>query len=253
MAAPAAAVIGNGSAMNREFEDLAEPLPADWDLEKLRTLKITLYEMRISPPCCKLRFLLEYYKIPFTKHDGKKPGSEYKKVPVLDVEDRQINDSFVMVKSLALVLQGRPLTAEEEGIEKEMTAGFMIAAEKHTASSCGELCACAPVAGGSTGVLMRLFSCCICCCIAKKIGKGKELKPIEDYGDLLRGHLGSNQFLSGGSEPGVLDVSVFGVTQPWAKAKSPVLQELLGPSSDPLSAWHERMKALSTHVDIFRK
>ncbi len=41
----------------------------------------------------KIRTVLEYYRVPYHQIDGKKPDSEYQKLPVLDIGDLQINDS----------------------------------------------------------------------------------------------------------------------------------------------------------------
>ena len=58
---------------------------------------------------------------------GKKPGSEYKKIPVVDIGPNvQINDSFIVVKTLAPILQGRPLTDEELQLEEMNTYGVMV-------------------------------------------------------------------------------------------------------------------------------
>ena len=45
------------------------------------------------------------------------------------LNDRQINDSFIMIKNLSKIVDGKELTEEELEFEKEMTYGFMIATE----------------------------------------------------------------------------------------------------------------------------
>merc|ERR1712190_299456 len=109
---------------------------------------VVLYGMRISPPACKIRFMLNYYGVPFESKYGKKPDSDYKKIPVLDIGDRQINDSYIIVKNLAPILQGRELTDQEELVEKKLTSEIMIALERECASSVRDLCGCASLAGG---------------------------------------------------------------------------------------------------------
>mmetsp|Transcript_3288 Transcript_3288/g.10064 ORF Transcript_3288/g.10064 Transcript_3288/m.10064 type:complete len:256 (-) Transcript_3288:105-872(-) len=236
---------------NEEGEDLRVPLPREWDLDALKGMQLTLYQSKISPPCCKLRFLLQYYKVPFRVVDGKKPGSTYTKIPVLDIADRQINDSFIIVKSLAPILQGRPLTQDEEEVERQVTFGLMIAAEKRTAGSVKELCACGALLGGVLGCFLRAGSCVICCVGPRKIGAGKQLKSMKEYGDMLRDHLASGEFLGGGSRPSVLDVSVFGVLSPFARVEAICIDELLGHEGDPLRAWYDRMRSATAGVDIF--
>eukprot|EP00443_Scrippsiella_acuminata_P048458 CAMPEP_0115187690 /NCGR_PEP_ID=MMETSP0270-20121206/10623_1 /TAXON_ID=71861 /ORGANISM="Scrippsiella trochoidea, Strain CCMP3099" /LENGTH=255 /DNA_ID=CAMNT_0002600845 /DNA_START=62 /DNA_END=829 /DNA_ORIENTATION=+ len=236
---------------NAEGEDLAVPLPREWDLEALREMQVTLYSGKISPPCCKIRFLLEFYQVPHTLVDGKKPGSTYQKIPVLDIGDRQINDSFIIVKSLAPILQGRPLTLDELEIERQVTFGLMVAAEKQTASSIQELCSCGALLGGCMGCLLRSSSCALSCVAPRKIGAGKDLRSMQEYGDMLREHIGAGSFMGGGDKPSVLDVSVFGVLEPFNRAGCSCIDDLLGDSGNALRSWHNRMRAATAEVNIF--
>mmetsp|Transcript_141461 Transcript_141461/g.439695 ORF Transcript_141461/g.439695 Transcript_141461/m.439695 type:complete len:238 (+) Transcript_141461:99-812(+) len=234
---------------NNEGEDLAEPLPKDWDLGKLKTLEVKLYGMKISPPCCKIRFLLNYYKVPFTEVDGKKPESEYKKVPVLDIADRQINDSYIIVKSLSPILQGRPLTEREVQIEHMLTFGIMLALEKATASSCCSLCGCAGLMGGGKGCLLRFAACFIACCVGPSMMKGKTLKSLPEYSESLKEHLGSQTFF-GGSEPSIIDASLYGTIAPFEMAGANCVDMLLGDISSPLRRWFDAMAGKAAGIKI---
>eukprot|EP00959_Pyramimonas_sp_CCMP1952_P343093 7187403-Pyramimonas_sp.AAC.1 len=98
------------SGLNLEREDLKEPLPAQWTKADLKD--VTLYERYYSMPCVKVRAHLTYTLVPFKAKDGKKLGSDYTKIPVLDVNGIQINDSAIIVKTLAPIIYGRPLTDE---------------------------------------------------------------------------------------------------------------------------------------------
>jgi len=241
--------------MSTKPTEPCDPLPLEWDIDTLRGSKITLYQYRISPPCCKMRFLLDFYKVPYTVVDGKKPDSEYAKVPVLDIGDklggsvRQINDSYNMVKVLAPILQGRPLTDDELELESEVTYGLMISMEKATSGNCKELCACGTLLGDCSGCLLSFFSICICCLGPRKFPTS--LQSIKVYGQILQDHLGAGQYFGGGEEPSIIDCSVYGLLQPWDKVQSVGLAELLGSENDPLHAWHERMRAVSPHVNIW--
>eukprot|EP00928_Gymnodinium_smaydae_P027890 TRINITY_DN21423_c0_g2_i2.p1 TRINITY_DN21423_c0_g2~~TRINITY_DN21423_c0_g2_i2.p1 ORF type:complete len:238 (+),score=46.73 TRINITY_DN21423_c0_g2_i2:201-914(+) len=235
---------------NKEGEDLAEPLPKEWDLAKLQTLDVKLYGMKISPPCCKIRFMLNYYKVPFTEINGKKKDSDYKKVPVLTIADRQINDSYIIVKNLSPILQGRPLTEKEVELEHILTFGVMLALEKSCASSCCSLCGCGKIAGGGIGCALRCLSCCIACCVGPKMFKGKEIKTLSEYSEVLKGFLGNGPFF-GGSEPSVSDASVFGLIAPFDKAGCECADDLLGDSSSPLRTWHEAMSSKASGVKAF--
>jgi len=241
--------------LNKEGADLDEPLPANWKLENLQTLPVVLYDNIISPPCCKIRFLLHWYGIPFSSVKGPRRTGEYKKIPALDIATRQINDSFVMVKSLARILQGTPLTAAEEDLEKQMTFGLMVALEKNTAGNSRDLRGCGCLHGGCPGCFLYTFSCCLACCAAGRVGKdapqilGEEPRSIDEYAAMLRNHLGSSKFL-GGDEPKVLDVSVFGVLTPFEKAQCACVPCLLGSSDDPLRKWYSRMQEQAQQKQI---
>lgn len=126
-------------ASNREGEDLAEPLPKDLDLHKA---KIIMYGFDLSPPCIKVRALLSYYGVkyelikamPAASVDGL--DNSYRKVPKLLIDDRQINDSAVIFRSLAPFLTGSPLTAAQIELEKDNNVkGLMGALELETATS----------------------------------------------------------------------------------------------------------------------
>jgi glutathione S-transferase len=237
---------------NQEGEDLEMPLPIDWDLLALRKERLTLYQSKISPPCCKIRFLLAFYEVPFKTVLGPKPNSDYKKIPVLDIGDRiQVNDSFIIAKSLSPILQGRPLKGDELEIEWEVTYGLMPALEVHAAGSISDLCACAALLGGTMGCALRTFACSLCCAAPRKISEGKDLRTVPEYGDMLRDRLNGFSFF-GGDSPNVLDVSAYGVLEPFARVQSSCVDCLLGPPGDVLREWHNRMKDKSKHVDIFQ-
>lgn len=234
---------------NKEGEDLAEPLPKSWNLKALKTgsPKVVLYGASVSPPCCKIRFMLNYYGVPFESKNGKKPDSDYTKIPVLDIGDRQINDSYIVVKNLAPILQGRRLTEQEEKLEKKITFELMIALERDCASSVRDLCGCASLAGGMTGCGLAAIAPIVACCIGPNIGKDKGLVGLEDYNSYLTTELGTKPFF-GGSEPTVIDVSMFGVMVPFEASGSSALKVLLGGTGTPLSKWFESMHEKSSGV-----
>eukprot|EP00854_Cymbomonas_tetramitiformis_P005034 gene5034-6135_t len=130
---------------NKEKEDLKEPLTIT---SKDQITKVVLHQSHVSPPCCKIRAILKRYDVPFEIVEGKKPDSDYKKIPVLMVNERQINDSFIMVKSLAPILDGQALSPELLELEELNTFGLMIALELEIAESGSELRKCSPLVGG---------------------------------------------------------------------------------------------------------
>mmetsp|Transcript_80419 Transcript_80419/g.142251 ORF Transcript_80419/g.142251 Transcript_80419/m.142251 type:complete len:252 (-) Transcript_80419:31-786(-) len=228
---------------NKEGEDLAEPLPWAWDLKALKSGNpaVTVYSfVNISPPGCKIRFMLNYYGVPYEWVVGKKPDSDYQKTPVLDIGDRQINDSYIIVKNLAPLLQGRKLTEQEEKLEKKFTFEIMIALEKACASSTRDLCGCASLMGGGQGFGMGAMAPMIACCIGPRMGSGKDLLSLEEYNAYLTTELGKQAFF-GGSKPTVIDVSIFGTMLPFEASGGSALKVLLGSAGSPLSNWFENM------------
>jgi len=224
---------------NKEGEDLIFPLQSTgWTQESLTD--VTYYGSSMSPPCCKIRTILNYYGVPYKTVKGKKPGSTYRKIPVLDINGRQINDSFIMVKHLAWILDGKPLSDEQLRIEKMISFGLMIAMERSVAMSVHELCLCSKMDG--LGFLCCLAPCIASCC-GPSVGKGKDLKKIVEYGQELKDFLKGKQFFSGLENPGINDISLYGVIEPFQHAKNAVVNELLGSNEDPLRIWHNTMKS----------
>ena len=77
-----------------------------------------------SPPCWKVWALLDYNGVPFEniraspheKNEGL--DSSNGKTPKMLVDGIQINDSAVIVRTLAPILAGAPLTAEQLELER---------------------------------------------------------------------------------------------------------------------------------------
>jgi hypothetical protein len=193
---------------------LKEPLPS-WSIRDLTEVK--LYNTPISPPSSKLRTILAYYKIKFENIHGPKPGSEYKKVPILELNGRQINDSFICVKNLAKIVDGKELSDRLLAVEEMATFGLMIEMEHAVARSCHDLCTCGCLLGGCQGALLSMFACCLCCAV--DIKKGRELKTTAEYSKLMKEALGSAKFFHG-KVPGIVDISVYGLLKPFALANT---------------------------------
>merc|ERR1712113_727361 len=161
------------------------------------------------------------------------------------------NDSFIIVKSLSPILQGRPLKGDELEIEHEVTYGLMPALERQAAGSMIDICNCASLMGGTMGCALRSFACCLCCAAPRKFGEGRELQRVNVYGNILRDKLNGFKFF-GGEDPSVVDVSLYGVLEPFVRIQSACIIELMGSENDVLRQWHGRMKSRSEHIDIFK-
>lgn len=252
----------NGYPLNDELEDLKVPLDRSWNLAKLKSgdLDIKLYGQKISPPCAKIRYIMEFYAIPYTNMGGQnKKGSPYKKMPVLDIGDRQINDSYIIVKNLSPICAGAPMTPKQLELERMSTFELMIALEKATMNS-ADLRACGAFAGPPFSLI---FGCCAPCLVTAVGAAGKgpgadgfgggpepkpELKTLDEYNQIYTNELGGKAFF-GGAQPSITDVSLAGLCSSFAEAGTSSLDSFLGDVGSPLQAWHDRMSGYGVSID----
>jgi hypothetical protein len=222
---------------NKEGEDLPVPLPK-WSKSDLK--EVHLYGSLISPPCVKVRAVLKFWNVPFEEKSGKPQNSIYQGMPILVVNGRQINDSFIILKTLCPILTGREMTPAEVELEQMITFGIMPRLEADVAASCCDLCKCAGLMGCPTCLLLRCFSCCIPCCGPSMItGQYPGLKSQNFYSSELKRLLGSEQYFNG-SEPGISDVSLFGLLAGFSESGTDAFSAFF--DDDSLRSWHGRMK-----------
>ncbi len=224
----------------QEKEDISEALPDEW--KNARDLgQVTLYQNPLSPPCCKLRMIFKFYSVDFITVAGPKKNSEYKKIPVVIIHNRQINDSFIVVKSLARILDGSDLSPELLELEHVTTYELMISLEIAVASSCCSLLTCAKFLPCLSCVGMTLFSCCISTCGAGSFKKKfPDVKPVHHYTSMYTAALGNKSYFHGDSI-GVVDLSLCGVLAVFDHAGLEVVSAFLG-SHGPLLEWYRRIE-----------
>jgi len=83
--------------------------------------EVILYQYEVCPFCNKVRAFLDYHKVPYrtvevnplTKAQLK--WSEYKKVPVVMLDEEVINDSSIILSQLAVEFEGPQTTAAKGG------------------------------------------------------------------------------------------------------------------------------------------
>eukprot|EP00277_Geminigera_cryophila_P005618 CAMPEP_0179413312 /NCGR_PEP_ID=MMETSP0799-20121207/5024_1 /TAXON_ID=46947 /ORGANISM="Geminigera cryophila, Strain CCMP2564" /LENGTH=254 /DNA_ID=CAMNT_0021185761 /DNA_START=76 /DNA_END=840 /DNA_ORIENTATION=+ len=237
--------MGSMKVLNtKEKEDISEQLPQNWT--KATDLgKVALYQMPVSPPCCKLRMIFEYYKVDYQCYKGKKKGSDYKKVPAIVVANLQINDSFVIVKALAKILDGAPLSPALLELEEMTTFGTMVALEAQVANNTAELNKCGPMFGTGISPIIGAILPCVSCCLTTCAGPGfykknPHLLSLQEYQDKYAAALQNKQFFHG-SAPGIVDVSFCGMIAPFEHAGNKCVSELIG-AKGPLAEWYARMK-----------
>jgi len=220
---------------NDEKEDVQPPL--EWK-SKDDIKDVTIHQMKVSPPCVKIRTYLRYYDVPLKEVNKKKKGSSYQKVPVLIASGRQINDSAIIVKNLVPVLTGQPF---DEKWEMEITFGLQPSIE----AECFE-----DKASASAFLKFAGVPGCLACCLAgpvlgkipKKIReKTPDLKPSVEIGVAFRTEIGEKKFM-GGDQPSQADISYYGTLLAFMHAKCPKAQDHLKESG--LQEWWDRMAAI---------
>jgi len=242
-------------ASNKEGEDVALPEGID-----LKQAKIVLYEFALSPPCAKVRALLNYYSVPYETNTTT-PGQEkegidnsYKKIPRMTIDGFQINDSAVIFKTLAPLLSGSPLTAVELELEKSNNIrGFMGALEKETFSSFWGIAGAVDTFYGEPSYSLSAY-------LVKPVAKYAaglawplpwtvlHFMPHGSDGDSLKfahryyGHLlatGGPYFH--GEKIGPVDLSIYGTLKTFVVLHAPMAHSIL--EAAELRSWFEKVDA----------
>mmetsp|Transcript_101826 Transcript_101826/g.328480 ORF Transcript_101826/g.328480 Transcript_101826/m.328480 type:complete len:244 (-) Transcript_101826:181-912(-) len=232
---------------NDEKED---PQPAlEWK-SKDDLKDVVLYQALLSPPCAKIRCHLIHYGVAFTTKTvsmGKpiKPGASYKKVPVMTVGKRTVNDSYVIVKHMVPIASGQPLNEEWE---QKITYKLQPSIELECFGNVGDLTKFACAMG---------FPKCIVCCIAPTMSKRLPVQFRKTYPDLpaavdigkeFHAAMGFNNFF-GGEQPGPVDVSYYGTCLTFMYLKLECGHNHIEGAG--LKDWWQRMEAVIPTDKIF--
>lgn len=220
---------------NEEGEDLQEPLA----LKLEEVSGVVLYGNDFSPPCRKIQTMLNYYKVPFQTVSGRHPTSDYKKIPVLEMSGRQINDSHIIVKNLVPVLTGEPFTPAQLDWEKRITFEFQPSIEVELFGNGPDFARAAGLDGWK-GSLAVVFSPVLGFLIGSVFRSR--------YGDFPASATFGKQFLEAcgerpffhGSTPGPVDLSLYGTYEGLARKGCETVDSFLDGSG--LRPWHDRME-----------
>ena len=250
---------------NREGEDLPEgALPPDLDL---KTADIVYYGFPLSPPCTKIRALLNFYGIPYKVVDAQPnqkkeglPDDSYGKVPKIVVNGIQINDSAVIYRTLVPYLTGKKLTKEEAELEANNNVrGLMGALELESFSQYSGIVGAvrsglklmgpseetrlgyafsyvAPIVPYGLGLIWPLPW------LVKLAGIAPHGKdgPALEHGKKWRDALGSQKYFHG-ETLGPLDLSLYGTMKTFLQMHSPVADAVLEECG--LAYWYARVDA----------
>ena len=213
----------------------------------ISSIGVVLHGQYPSPPCCKIIYILKHYGVKYTSVASKKKDSDYKKIPVLVIGDKQINDSQIIATILANILDV-PYSESELKIEKLSTSGLMIALELSIVEDTEELQKCGCAMGGCMGCGLWTIACCLPCCGfgASMRKKNPDLKSSSAYGKDYAELLSSKPFFHGDTA-GVIDCSIFGLLLPFRKAKNKTYTDFVCADSRLLE-WVGRMDSLESNL-----
>jgi len=223
---------------NDQREDIANPLP-EWTKNDITD--VVLYGTHASPATAKARAVLDLAGVQYSRRFGKVSTSSYQKFPVLFVNGRQINDSYVITKTLSPILFGTPLS------EKDLQA--------FSCTDCMQRWAQLAGLTGVTGFLIHhLAPFSLALKGAERIRAiNPHLREPEEYLRELRQSLDerASPFFAGNA-PGALDASLFGCLSVWlagGEYTMPFAAQAI--KQGGLHEWHERMTAIMP--DLFVK
>lgn len=182
---------------------------------------VVLYGLHGSPVCAKIMAYLVKYNIEYKMVAGMgKPGSDYKKMPVLDVNGRQVNDSYIIIKHLVPALTGQPVNEEWEAICSYQLGPSI---EDNLTPADAAVWMGSPYGFGPPNFLLK-------CCLAKvmldnmikpniqkaltAMPEKYKLQPLSEFAGKFKRELGTKKFHNG-SEPGNADISFYGVCLPF--------------------------------------
>ncbi|WP_320823680.1 hypothetical protein [Reinekea sp.] len=234
-----------------------DPQPAlNWTSQEALT-NVVVHGPAFSHATTKLRTFLLYGKIPFTheqhlkdKPQGIKPNTDYRKIPVIDVAGRQVNDSWIILKHLLPALDLIYHDEWERRIVLELDTSFKL-------HCTGQDWARLAVATVGAPWLMKWLIGPVLKRLEQKqarhniahVGLGhKEVDEIafaRDFKQSLRGPFHQ------GDRPGHVDLSFYGFLAGYLYADCPIATDLIRQTG--LQQWLDSMTSLIPLASLFPK
>mmetsp|Transcript_19658 Transcript_19658/g.47648 ORF Transcript_19658/g.47648 Transcript_19658/m.47648 type:complete len:253 (-) Transcript_19658:110-868(-) len=201
---------------NEEGKDLPQPLPFK---SKDELKKVELLQMLGSPPCHTIRAFFEFATIPYdvielsmiTKSQLKR-SKTYKKVPIVFFDEKyQVNDSFIILKTLSPLVFGREATQQELDQMTEINKGVMLRMEAEMFGTKDRIAKyLGPVLAnaGCSKFILKMVAPGVVAKIGPSIlAKNPNLKTLKEYAEEFKGKLSGTFFA--GADPGPADISLF--------------------------------------------
>ena len=235
-------------------EGVAPNPPLGWT-GKTDLKDVIVHGPAFSHATTKLRTFLVYAGVPFrheqhlkAKPQGIKPNSSYRKVPVIDVAGRQVNDSWIILQNLLPALGIEMDAAWEERIVMELDTTFKL----HCTSTDWARLAVATV--GAPSVMKWLIGPMLARMERKQarhniattgLGhrEGDEIAFARDFKRSMRGKF------HGGTEPGHVDLSFYGFFAGYLHAGSPIAANMVKQAG--LEPWVSAMKKVVPLETLF--
>jgi glutathione S-transferase len=249
--------------LNAEGELPAEhnALPVSWTTNDLKAARLTLHDMKASPPCIKIRTLFSLHGIAYESLYERAPGA-YTKRPVLRIQEgditKQINDSHVILQCLAPILDGRPMSPEEVELERFVTKELMISFEARAFSTGVDLHKFALVEGYGSMPASSLWMPLVRDLLSYKYHQSMSKSHPEALNSTPAAQMQrltdalKDQAFFAGAAPGVVDCCVYGALAPFIEGRMAFAVTALREAPDgTLQAWYDRMTAKVPSVSLF--
>ena len=235
----------------------AAPHPTLGWSDKANLKDVVVHGSAFSHATTKLRTFLLFAGVPYrheqhlkAKPQGIKPNSSYRKVPVIDVGGRQVNDSWIILQNLLPAL-GMEMDAEwEERIVMELDTTFKL----HCTPTDWARLAVTTVGAPS---MMKWLIGPILARMERKQARnniatsglghreGNEITIARDFKRSMQGKF------HGGTEPGHVDLSFYGLLAGYLYAGSPIATRMVAEAG--LEQWVARMKKVVPLKTLFPK
>mmetsp|Transcript_87166 Transcript_87166/g.202915 ORF Transcript_87166/g.202915 Transcript_87166/m.202915 type:complete len:262 (-) Transcript_87166:368-1153(-) len=215
--APASNLREDGMFPDGTNPENVDPVPPlNWS-SKEDLKDVVVHGLRASPAVDRLLCFLRFYNVPYTfkPGKGKKGDKYYKKMPVIDVAGRQVNDTFIILKNMVPALSGAFFHMEwESRITFEYQSSCLVwptdaEAVKNFKGKGADL----PLPGCLVGcILPRLRSGGLKALRARSEDPNDPIKIIDltEFTKEFAAAMEGKQYFHG-DEPGPVDVSFYGV------------------------------------------
>ena len=212
--------------------------------------KAELLGMVMSPPCLGVMAVMDSLSMPYELTKVELPfnkkalrrSAEYKKIPILFLDDIQINDSLIIVRCLG-ALAGQHLSAEDVAVLELINTDLMVAMEKELFCHAEKPVQQAFVEAymPNAWAVTKMFTAPVIRYFGGKIAKQRPTLSFKTtLMDVAERRQGA---FYNGATPGIVDTYLFGLLHWIGFAEMKFLDQYLAPCR--LADWYESMAGQS--------